>query len=788
MEINYSKLDMLNSYYSGYIDTIGVFVTGKKGVGKTTVVQKFLNDKKNVMHISVIGKNNYMLEPLVMAINRYYMLENSNHIFDFQNGLDIVDKITMEVLNICRKEKMILYFESVVDYGETLLDCIKKILNLLVNHHKEMQAFLILDIDTDAESPIALNKTLESIYSISPTFLFIPFRDLEREELEIYFNEIFCNKIDISDKDLEYIISSCSRNLSRLNIIINYLKQTAVIARGEDGYVCAGITPGSLTDILYESVITRYNLLNDEMKRLLEQSSLIGINFDTKKLHDSFQILRADEELKRIEGISSLIHEEKDYLYCFENFETYNIILDKIDLNEKQNWNYLLAIYYEKQLSSPLHYEKKIYNLFKVAFHYKESLHFDQSIYYYILLIKTEIAVLDCRQAVKFIEEANNIVTYINERARQLVSAVLTMYEAECNKLLGQYNKAAVLYQECISTHKHNHSNVEILDLILSYAYSLYMDGNLPDALNIILEIKDELTVRPSENILLYKALSFLSSIYHLQGNDAQAEEYYIGSVTFCKENGFEEEYYIQLKKASMIFDTETAQPLVREAADYFERHHKISHLAETLHNLSTDSLYLLQLESFETDCQKSIDLFQQYGSLLVHYPLNTLGIYTAVIKQNIDEAIELFESILQFDVEPFSKVSAYTNLATCYRYKMDYANCLRQIQAADNLIEQARNEDIILLQTYHYINNALYYKAQGNLRKSLFIFQQCLNQLDVQTRHKFYICNCMKKIFLELNMDIPTFIESCCNIVTYPLISSYLEKDMFFATMRFYE
>ena len=78
MEINYSKLDMLNSCYSGYIDTIGVFVTGKKGVGKTTVVQKFLNDKKNVMHISVIGKNNYMLEPLVMAINRYYMLERED--------------------------------------------------------------------------------------------------------------------------------------------------------------------------------------------------------------------------------------------------------------------------------------------------------------------------------------------------------------------------------------------------------------------------------------------------------------------------------------------------------------------------------------------------------------------------------------------------------------------------------------------------------------------------------------------------------------------------------------
>lgn len=129
MKINYLKLDMLNRCYSEHTDTTGVFITGKKGVGKSTIVQKFLNNKKNIMHISSGGKNNYMLEPLVMAVNRYYMLESNDHIFDFQNGLNIVDRITLEILNICRKEKMILYFESVADYEDELLDCVKRILN-----------------------------------------------------------------------------------------------------------------------------------------------------------------------------------------------------------------------------------------------------------------------------------------------------------------------------------------------------------------------------------------------------------------------------------------------------------------------------------------------------------------------------------------------------------------------------------------------------------------------------------------------------------------------------------
>lgn len=788
MEINYSKKEELDRCYSEYTTTTVVFMTGKKGLGKSTVVHNFLKNKKNVMHISVIGKSNYMLEPLVMAINRYCMSENSNHIFDAQNRLNIEDRLILELLNICRKGKRIFYFENAVEYEEELLDFVKKFLDLLINYYKEMQVFVILDIDTDTNNHLSFNKIMESIYSISPTFHFISFDDLNQCELESYFFEIFNNKITIQNRDLEYIISSCSGNLSRLNIIVNYLKQTKVIALGQKGYVCDRIVPGSLTNVLYESVITRYNLLNEEMKRLLEQSSLIGFSFDSQKLHDSFQILRADDELKRIEQISSLVHEEKDYFYHFENFETYNIILDNIDLYERQNGNYLLASYYKAQLSSHLSYEKRISNLYKIAFHYKESLHFDQCIYYYILLIKTEISVLDYRQAIKFIKEANSIITYISHQIQPFVYYVLMMYEAECNKFLGQYNKAASLYHECISLCNHNYSNLEILDLKFNYAYSLYMDGNLPDALQITLELKEELTIQSLKNILFYKMLSFLASIYHLQGKDMQAEEYYVASLTFCKENDFEEEYYIQLKKASMIFDITVAQDFVRESAKYFEEHHKISYLAETLHNLSTDSLYLKQLESFERECHKSIDLFQQYGSLLVHYPMNTLGIYTAVIKQNIDEAIEIFEDILHFDIESFSKITVYTNLATCYRCKKDYVNCLRQIQAAEALIEQVCNEDILLLQTYLYINSALYYKAKGKLRKSLFIFQQCMDQINVQPRHKFYISNCMKDILLSLNMDIPQFIVDNCNIVTYPLISSFLERDMFFATMRFYE
>ena len=788
MEFNTLQSEQLNGIYSLHTQSQGVFLTGKKGIGKSTVAKRFLENKKNILHISVCGKYSYMLEPLVLSINKYYISGSSKYIFEYQNGLHMADRIIYEVVEICKKNEMILYFENITDYEKELFTCVKTLLDVLVNQNKHLKSFLLFDIDTDGNTQFDTNKIYTSLYTISCEFEFIPFSNLERTDLETYFKEIFYNRIKIQEKDLDYIIDSCTGNLASLNMIVNYLKQTAIILKKGDDYICSEITPGSLANVLYDSIMSRYNLLSNEMKQLLEQSSLIGIDFDLHKLRDSFHILRADEELKRIEGISALISAEKNYTYHFENFETYNIILDKIEKDERVNWNNLLAIYYEKQLSSKLSDEEKINFLYKTAFHYKESMHFEIAIYYYIILIRSEMKLLDYQQALLFIKDAVMLNEYIDEQIKQFITPVLTTYEAECNSCLGQYDAAVTLYQRCISEYHLFFSNLEMLNLRLNLAYSAYMNGDLPRAQNITESILKELKKTNSKNILYYRVMSFLSSIYHLLGNDAKASDYYINSLTYCKENGFEEEYYIQLKKASMIFDIEAAQKIVREAADYFEKQNKLSYLAETLHKLSTDNLYLLKLENFEVECKKSIGIFQQYGSLLMHYPLNTLGIYTALIKNDLDSAIEIFENLLKLDVESFSKVTIYTNLITCYRYKQYYKKCAILMKQADLLIEQAENQDIILLQTYHYINKGLYFKAKGQMKKALFIFQQCLEQIELQDRHKVFICNNIRNICLTIKCAVPPLIERNCNIITYPLISLLQEKDMFFATMRFYE
>ena len=102
--------------------------------------------------------------------------------------------------------------------------------------------------------------------------------------------------------------------------------------------------------------------------------------------------------------------------------------------------------------------------------------------------------------------------------------------------------------------------------------------------------------------------------------------------------------------------------------------------------------------------------------------------------------------------------------------------------------VAQEENEKILLLQTYHYINNALYHKALGNVSKALLIFEQCLKVLNPEVRHKFLISHYMKDIYSKLHDNIPQDVTKGCEIITHPFMSLCAENDMFFATMRFYE
>lgn len=784
MNINHDKYNELIQYYNDSNGVNAVFMIGHKGLGKSYIAREFLKRQTNILHFSVYDKSPYVLEPIISTINMYNSYNGGNTVLDSNNGLNITENINRALLSICRNGT-ILYFENIAYYEYDLLIYIKQFIERLKHYYEESETFIIFDIDTDNRD-VEFIKKLEILYSVSPDFEFINFKALSIENLEEYFFHTFRNKIDIEKSDLNYILNSSMGNLSTLNIIISYLKQNELIKKDGEKYRCYNIPKGMLAHALYNNIMHRYKLLTPELQKLLSQSSIIGVSFDCSLLYNTFNILEAHEQLKRIEKVSSLIHEEDLSIYHFENFDVHKVIFNTALPSEKQQWHKLIVKYYQKilKMTSNLSLEKKMNILYKLAFHNKECLNYNKSIYYYIKLINIDMNIMDYNQALIYIYEINTMIDYIS--AKETVLSILIQYEADAHRLLGSYSTAIDLYHKSLNEYSEMYTESETQQIYLHLAYSYYMNGYVPQALEISLEIKPKL--KSSNPKMYYDVLSFLSSIYHLRGEDYIAQEYYIETLNFCKNNALKKEYYIQLKKSSMIFDLEVSLPMIESAIKYFENIGNIRELAETLHNYATDNLYLVRYNTILFDCEKSISLFKKFGSILVHYPMNTKGIYEAVVNKNYTLSIDIFKTILQYDVESFSMISVYSNLATCYRLLGRNEECVQCLENADVLIDLSENEDIILLKTYHYINWALYYKTTHSFNKALSLLYECQNNIQLQDRHKYIVYHQIDKICSILQTNVPKIIADCLEEKSYPLLDTYVENDYFFATMRFYE
>ena len=79
---------------------------------------------------------------------------------------------------------------------------------------------------------------------------------------------------------------------------------------------------------------------------------------------------------------------------------------------------------------------------------------------------------------------------------------------------------------------------------------------------------------------------------------------------------------------ASMVFGEEIGINMEKTAETFFRKQNSTRYLAEVLHNIATDHLYMDELEKVSEPINESIDLFDSFGSIAVHYPLNTKGIF----------------------------------------------------------------------------------------------------------------------------------------------------------------
>lgn len=758
-------------------------ILGEKGLGKSTVVNMFLDGKFGVIHISPNRDPHYQLEPLVDALG------NSWSFFDNSSDLMLPERLKKHILDLCRKTRVILYFEGMDQYNDGLISFILDLTREILLRHPEYRTTFLFEYDTDSEHGNDLAKQLSGL----PPFMldFIPFNRLSSENLSAYLEQVY-GEVKIDTKDKEYILNSSYGNIMYLNTIINYLRMKGILTKSDNQFVCSHISDGALTDILGAYILQRYNRLNSDLREVLSKSAIIGNTFSSELLSKPFGILHAQELLDKIESISMLIKREDEASYSFESPDSFRIISAFIKEDERRQWHHILAKYFSRRLdhlkSSHLPYrpEQEIVCLHSAARHYKFSEEYGMALGYYFELAQGYLEISDYENARKAISETRALLDLVDFETIPIkdIEFHLAILEAHCMVDMGEYSKALTIYLNCLAKPPEEIDQVLYSTLKLDVSLCHYMNGETSAALTLAEQVKSELEKSAPDSQVYCRSLSLLASYNDCTGKGKEKQQYYIQALTICRAQTYEDDYYNLLKKASMVYDETLAVGMYPAVEEYFESKHQIKNMAELQHNIATDYLYLAEQDKIPTPLNKSIELFSTFGSSMIHYPLNTKGIYQALFEGKYNDAIKTFQYALSYQPECYSQIVLKANMASCCLAIGDMGKAKELLGEIDELITLPINSDVYDYQIYQSLMWSLLYYKSGKYELCIASAMKCINLRELEPRFHYMATTMVFLAKSKMSGCLQTPIEQ----PPKPVLWLYHEREVLFFSLRFYE
>lgn len=749
------------------------FIVGEKGLGKSYFIHNYYKNQKNVLYIKDYQFKSYFLEPIITAISQF----NETFKMEYEQ-LNIPHTIRKTLLDICRKKNIVICFESFDSYSEDLAEfCVSFIQAYLDCNNNS--TFIIIEIDNDMNNP--QDTWIKKLYALTINTNFISFKRKTEAELMDIISLKFNHKIYLGEKEREYIIKSSFGNIMRLFLIINFLRSEEYIYFDGDKWVCDKLTEGILNHPIEEYIKQRYNRLNDDLKVLLQKSSLLGPEFYSNQLQNSFSLVKVDEELSKIEKLSSLIQKNESYdknKYLFETEDVCNNIQKLIPENEKKIWNIMLAEYYEiqyKKYSGNM--IKSLENCCKLAFYYINSNNVEKAIIFYFRAIRYSIHLSDYNGALELISKLLKL-SY-NSTTHEHVYYETLKLQAYCLQQLGKYERATELFSKL-----HNNklfSKLERMEIAYFYADSLYFVGKVGQAHKILLLLKEKLLLT-NNNKLLFRVLSELATTYGFFREYGLAREYFSYSVNQCQFAGLENDYFVQLRKSSMFWDLKITFSLMEQAVEYFSKKNNIQELAKTYHNLGTDSLYLGDGKAVKKYLEQAIKEFQKYGSDEIHYTYNCIGVYYAAYENNFEKAIEYFNKAIFFQPVLFSTMVLYLNMSSCYRALQNNASATEYLKKAMHL-QKKLGDEVPSYLLYLLINQGISAKLDGRLTESERYFRESLK--CKLTNNQLYLVG---KNLLEVSQNLDKDTLKYASLEAEPLYKYFYENNICLSTLRFWE
>lgn len=758
-----------------------VCLEGKKGTGKTTVLQEFVSNNDNVIQIESSADYTNYLYPMMNGLYQYsriHKLEFKETVwhpdFTYEEGL------LEQVLNICISSQSAILFFGFADYSKEFIKFIIRVISAVLRNGKNCSIFI--EIDSDDSS---LSSKVQSIYSF-PQQEHIYFSEIESDELKSVFLSEHPN-ILIAERDLNYIVSSASKNPAIMNIIVNYLKSKNYITYLNGRYRCKPLQMGILSDILNEYFLSRFNRLDELMKATFLKSSMFGIEFYVSHLENSFEILSANEMLKQIEESSSLLIQKEimPSMYSFSNNETLYFAKSIITEEQKTEWGNILYNYYRKLWEQMIGKNNRSPESFAVrtAYYAMVAHKYQEAESFYIAAIFFFMKKNNFQQVLLLLDEVNKLFIY------REISPVIRMHLAEfraiCYENLGQYQTACQAYREVIRKFE-GVQYFDVMNAQYHLAYCTYYTSQVDLSLQLAESLKNKLTPDLRKDSLYYRLVSLLATIYREKANPKYSEMFLI-AIDECRERGFEYEYYVQLRKADLCYDVEFSIPMLKQAVTYFKDNHYRKEYGKAVHNLGTDFLYLGNAVDSQKNLIKSRKIFATYGSVDEVYAINCLGVWYAIIKNDYHQALQLFYKAENMPINDFKKMTIYANMAACYQKLHIYEKAEEYIHKCELLPARKNNKGVGFYQRTILLAWAFYYMEQKQYLSSLKMFRACWTT-TLKNDQSYITAICSMDLCKILKVTPIKQEQKFSQISHSKLYEKYYENKSLFHTLRFIE
>lgn len=721
-----------------------------------------LNDSKIIIldGPSDIGKS-YIIKKVftsnIIRIPNYYGSENiSDDIYyrDFIKIDDIYSKKSNNPMSLLLvlKNKCLEFLENGISLWFSDVHAYKdkfsfQFLEQLIDSYQlsNLKGYLIIECSPEKLTPdnkYLYYKMLSKIQEESKYHL----KQKEKIDIDI----LNCINKSIGDNnislEIKYFISeACGYKFNLIISLIEYLKYLNVIKKKDSLWECSKININLVKEFLKDYILLRFNILDVIDQNIIVKATISGYEIDIRKLCTIFNENTFIESIPKIELQTHLINNICNKLYKYESQITYEILKDKMSLNEKNNWNLQAAKFYLKatETANPLEKQKI---LEKVYHHFREANEYNKAFKYLLSYIGISLELYDFQNV---IEKGNIALTFRKVKEFKEDYFYFVYYiMAYAYQMLADYESAIIYYEKII---KSNFS-----DLLLLYHYStcLFNGGHYAQALETIGIAERQVKNDDSEE---YIELIFLKScIYNHIGENKKSKQYYQKAYDLAKIKERKDLYYKILKCCDMFLDSDLAIDYIEKSYDYFKNKNNFE-TGKIAYNLGINYLFVGGFDKAEQMFHTSKCIFSRFNTKNLFYPLTGLGIINA-IKNNLFESIHLFKNAITYSTDFFAEINQNLNIANCYCLLNEFYIAYKILKKCEQQINETK-ENTLLLKRNLYLAWATYFERIGDMVNSTNYLENALDTEINKLKYTTYntlIAYRLMDLYQKQNLEIP--------------------------------